>query len=36
MFTMCYYNREQKKTKKRQKWSETLIAVLDEVLKIET
>ena len=31
---MCYYNREQKKEKK--KWSETLIAVLEEVLKIET
>ena len=35
MFTMCYYNREQKKEKKK-KWSETLIAVLEEVLKIET
>ena len=31
---MCHYNREHKKKKKKKKHSESLIAVLEEVLKI--
>ena len=38
MFTMCHYKRKQKKqkqTKKKKKWNESLIAVLEEFLKIQ-
>ena len=36
MFTMCHYNRKQKKEKKtRNTRSEPLIAVVEEVLKIQ-
>ena len=38
MFTMCHYKRKQKKqkqTKKKKKRNESLIAVLEEVLKIQ-
>ena len=36
MFTMCHYKRKQKKQKqKKKKWNESLIAVLEEFLKIQ-